>query len=825
MHWKDTPEEDDNWILTSRVRKAKGGAQAIKAAEEAIKAAEEAEAAAKAAEAAAEAAAKAAAAREAAAKAAAAKAAAEVAAKAAKAKAAKAQPAQRQEPSPRGAAASVAPAQKAAAKQKRQESTEDAAAPKPPKKARHESPTAAQKPAASSAAPAAPAAAAASPVKLRTGQSMSALTLDQQELLDEFELWQMHGQANPPQEKTCKGYFKAVKNFVEHEYSDFDVARKWNLCNLKRYEELRMTVRASAKDKKGHGHCSAALAKFANFLRSRRDGWHSTKSQRDGSVKPKAAAKSAAKSSRAPPKAAARANDAKKQELAALMAEDERRTAKRKEREKEQRKAEKRQKRSEHQRGGDREEERKLKRRAERSSENEEASRTKPAAAKIPKKKAPGIPKKQVPKLTFGGKDIVCGECSKAILLESAADGACVDGKIFCASCLPAEHHGLQARWRRDSRDGRNRPPSQTGASGRRDRPSSATEPSRPLQRFHSNTPCRYFNTPQGCGKGDRCNFSHQRPTAVPTSRPAATHSAPQRSRWRPSEYTAESQWTSDVWEDVLADGGKSHPPSLVNHVVSVKLGELVPHDQSSENWRIFESAIDQLLEHKRTEQASRESSTRSTTCASRWMQQEYEVDQSMRTPLDLKDKSYDTRRIKMPARGVRCEQSFGNAFDLYSHCKSMVQSDMRLAREAATNHLHKPEKFPNPNDIPRGNWGCPFCPKNAACFRLEKSHLLHVGKDDVGDRTCGWAQLEIDPTVLKVLEHAPDSCDQVTVYCAGLTEGEPALPGPPVGGVVPFVWQGQQRQLAWHVPGAESAGAGGPSADDGQSDEEFDLT
>ena len=114
---------------------------------------------------------------------------------------------------------------------------------------------------------------------------------------------------------------------------------------------------------------------------------HSTKSQRDGSVKPKAAAKSAAKSSRAPPKAAARANDAKKQELAALMAEDERRTAKRKEREKEQRKAEKRQKRSEHQRGGDREDERKLKRRAERSSENEEASRTKPAAAKIPKKK------------------------------------------------------------------------------------------------------------------------------------------------------------------------------------------------------------------------------------------------------------------------------------------------------------------------------------------------------------------------------------------------------------------------------------------------------
>ena len=149
--------------------------------------------------------------------------------------------------------------EKAAAKQKRQESTEDAAAPKPPKKARHESPTAAQKPAASSAAPAAPAAAAASPVKLRPGQSMSALTLDQQELLDEFELWQMHGQANPPQEKTCKGYFKAVKNFVEHEYSDFDVARKWDVCNLKRYEELRMTVRASAKDKKGHGHCTAML--------------------------------------------------------------------------------------------------------------------------------------------------------------------------------------------------------------------------------------------------------------------------------------------------------------------------------------------------------------------------------------------------------------------------------------------------------------------------------------------------------------------------------------------------------------------------------------
>ena len=197
-----------------------------------------------------------------------------------------------------------------------------------------------------------------------------------------------------------------------------------------------------------------------------------------------------------------------------------------------------------------------------------------------------------------------------------------------------------------------------------------------------------------------------------------------------------------------------------------------------------------------------------------------------MMMKLDLKDVSYDSKRITTPARGGRCSRIDAPVFDLYSHVLSKVETDVRAQQLLDYKHQQDPVKHPRRGRAVFGAWPCPFCGKKAQCG-------------------CGWLDLEVDPTVMKILQLAPRDADQVQVYCPSGDSTEPTAPSNPLeGGAIPILLKNVRKDVVWRVPGvqrrlcADSAASALPSAaayasstdhggdrSDTDEDEEVDLT
>ncbi len=194
---------------------------------------------------------------------------------------------------------------------------------------------------------------------------------------------------------------------------------------------------------------------------------------------------------------------------------------------------------------------------------------------------------------------------------------------------------------------------------------------------------------------------------------------------------------------------------------------------------------------------------------------------------LNLKDVSYDSKRIITPARGRCCSRIDAPVFDLCSHVLSKVETDVKAQQLLDYKHQKDPEKPPRRGRAVFGAWPCPFCGKKAQCG-------------------CGWLDLEVDPTVVNILQLAPRDVDEVQVYCPSGDPTEPTAPSSPLeGGAIPILVENMKREVIWRVPGgrptrcADSAGSGaayalstdlgGGGAVDGGSDsdeaEEVDLT
>lgn len=161
-----------------------------------------------------------------------------------------------------------------------------------------------------------------------------------------------------------------------------------------------------------------------------------------------------------------------------------------------------------------------------------------------------------------------------------------------------------------------------------------------------------------------------------------------------------------------------------------------------------------------------------------------------MMMQLDLKDVSYDSKRIVTPARGRCCSRIDAPVFDLCSHVLSKVNTDMASQQHLDQQHLSDPVKHPRGRAV-FGAWPCPFCGKKAQCG-------------------CGWLDLEVDPTVAQILQQAPPSVEQVQAYCLS---GDPTDPRPPSsaleGGVIPILVKNMRKEVVWRVPGARGDSVG----------------
>lgn len=158
---------------------------------------------------------------------------------------------------------------------------------------------------------------------------------------------------------------------------------------------------------------------------------------------------------------------------------------------------------------------------------------------------------------------------------------------------------------------------------------------------------------------------------------------------------------------------------------------------------------------------------------------------------LDLKDVSYDSKRIITPARGRCCSRIDAPVFDLCSHVLSKVNTDMATQHKLDQQHLTDPVKHPKRGQAVFGAWPCPFCGKKAQCG-------------------CGWLDLEVDPTVVKILQQAPSSVDQVQAYCLNGDPTEPMPPSSPLeGGAIPILLKNVRKEVVWRVPGARGDSVG----------------
>ena len=161
---------------------------------------------------------------------------------------------------------------------------------------------------------------------------------------------------------------------------------------------------------------------------------------------------------------------------------------------------------------------------------------------------------------------------------------------------------------------------------------------------------------------------------------------------------------------------------------------------------------------------------------------------------LDLKDVSYDSKRIQTPARGGCCSRIDAPVFDLCSHVLSKVKTDVNAQLVLDYKHQQDPAKHKRGRAV-FGAWPCPFCGKKAQCG-------------------CGWLDLEVDPTVVKILQQAPSDVDQVQVYCPSGDHSAPAAPSSPLeGGSIPILVQNERKSVVWRIPGARAGSAGGRSA------------
>lgn len=170
-----------------------------------------------------------------------------------------------------------------------------------------------------------------------------------------------------------------------------------------------------------------------------------------------------------------------------------------------------------------------------------------------------------------------------------------------------------------------------------------------------------------------------------------------------------------------------------------------------------------------------------------------------MMMKLDLRDVSYDSKRIHTPARGGCCSRIDAPVFDLCSHVLSKVKTDVNAQLVLDYKYQHSLEQDPDKNHkrgrAVFGAWPCPFCGKKAQCG-------------------CGWLDLEVDPTVVKILQQAPNDTDQVQVYCPSGDPSAPAAPSSPLeGGTIPILVQNKRKSVVWRIPGARTDSASGGSA------------
>ena len=396
-------------------------------------------------------------------------------------------------------------------------------------------------------------------VELLTGVQYSQMSSDQHELLDEFEQWQLTGQEKPPTEKTCKKYFGKFSKFVHTDYEDYDVAANWNVCNKQKHGELMRREKGTAKNKKDHGECSAALTKFMLFLDARAQGWtssmpvvtragdtsgksHGVPSGDQGQTKP--SAKLPRKESAEEKQKRTEEKRQKKEELQKLLEEN----------------------RFREERHAAKQRQRQVKRK-DRDDDGDQAQRAPPtvrhdrAAAKSASSAAPAsaeemerlharmtslpstaalpkigtIPKKRRPAaaadttdsvLEWQGNPVECDLCKSGIAKGRASRGAMVDGKIFCSRCLPAECRPARDAWAKAHQRGDaagaskqsadanagspgHRPDSNpgSGASDSRNSGDARVAPARPMK---STRLCKFFNTPRGCRRGENCQFRHE---------------------------------------------------------------------------------------------------------------------------------------------------------------------------------------------------------------------------------------------------------------------------------------------------------------------------
>lgn len=157
---------------------------------------------------------------------------------------------------------------------------------------------------------------------------------------------------------------------------------------------------------------------------------------------------------------------------------------------------------------------------------------------------------------------------------------------------------------------------------------------------------------------------------------------------------------------------------------------------------------------------------------------------------LDLKDVSYDSKRICTPARGGCCSRADAPVFDLCSHVLSKVKTDTNAQRELDAKHQRDPVKHKRRWAV-FGAWACPFCGKKAHCG-------------------CGWLDLEVDPTVATILQRVPTTVDKVQVHCPAGDPNEPTAPLSSLdGGSIPILVKNVKKNVVWRVPGAASAVGG----------------
>lgn len=525
VRWRGTGPEDDTWVVASRVKKAPGGPEAINEFEQKRVGAQAAPATAKK----------------------------EHATEKATEKASSAKATDTTAVAEQPAAVAGKTERATGTSQKHQRDTVDAASAVWPKKKKSDT----------APPPAAAVSGIATAVELRTGVQYSQMSSDQHELLDEFEQWQLTGQKKPPTEKTCKKYFGKFRKFVHTDYEDYDIGAKWNVCNKQKHGELMSRVKGSARNKKDHGECSAALAKFMLFLDARAQGWTSSKpvatragdssdksrgvqSGEQGQTKP--SSKPLPKASAEERQKIAEEKRQKKEELQQLLEKnrlrEERHAAKQR-----QRQVKRKDRDDDWDDDGDQAKLSpptvRLDRAAAKSASSAApASATEmerlharmtslPDTAGLPKIGA--IPKKRRPAaaadttdlvLEWQGNPVECDLCKSGIVKGRASRGAMVDGKIFCSRCLPAECRPARDAWAKAHRRGdaagvpkqpadanarssghlpSSRPGS--GASDGRNPGDARVAPPRPMKVARL---CKFFNTPRGCFRGENCHFRHE---------------------------------------------------------------------------------------------------------------------------------------------------------------------------------------------------------------------------------------------------------------------------------------------------------------------------